>query len=138
MNFKSGILAALTVLLSISLLYSCDEDDNNNVSTYPKNVKIAYSIIAKSEDTYKGKLTFTDSVGKDSVQTNGQVPFNTSFQRLISTQGEKAKLAFASAENGEITLEIKVNDQVVKTETFKSKTDSLATDSLKGSIEYIF
>ncbi|MGJ1196210.1 hypothetical protein ACR777_10865 [Sphingobacterium spiritivorum] len=132
MNFKSGILAALTVLLSISLLYSCDKDDDN-VSRYPKNVKIAYSITSKSKDIKTGKLTFTDSTGKDSVQTNGQVPFNKSVPRLISKQGEKAKLAFASAGNGEITLEIKVDDQVVKTESFKS-----AADSLKGSIEYIF
>jgi hypothetical protein len=131
MKFKSIIFAAATLLFSTTLLYSCDDD--NDVSQYPKKVKIEYSVSSKTKDIKHGELIFTDSLGKDSINKTGQVPFNTAFNRMITKSGEKAKLVFKAAGNGEIKLDIKVDNQVVKTETFKS-----AADSLKATIEYTF
>ncbi len=131
MKFKSSILAAATLLFSTTLLYSCDDD--KDVSQYPKKVKIEYSISSKTKEIKHGELSFTDSLGKDSTNVAGQVPFNTAFKRMVAKPGEKAKLAFKASGNGEVKLDIKVDNQIVKTETFKS-----TADSLKASLEYTF
>ncbi len=123
-------LSAVILCLSLN---SCKKDDDSPAGAggYPKVVSIEYKAIA-SAGVNSGTVLYINETAAYTTLIDRSFPFTTKFNRTINKKGDLAQLGFTASGSGSVTLQIFVNDVLVKTAT------PTGSGALTGSVEYLF
>ncbi len=125
----------LTLLLSCALLFTaCKKDKDENPAGgggYPKEVTIEYRVTTTTSTLKKASVTYINETGGHSTDDAAALPFSKKFKKSVK-QYDVILVSGMALVGGNFTLEILVNDKVVKTESFSG------TSTITGSTAYGF
>lgn len=127
-------LRLFALLLSIALVTSCKKDKNDDPGTgggYPKEVNIEYKLTTTTSGLNAADVDYTNETGGSTSNDVATVPFSVKFKKNVKLYEVIVFSAF-SMKPGNLKLEILVNGNVVKTETFNG------TSYVSGQVAYQF
>lgn len=122
-------------LFALPLIISCGKSPSS--SGYPANVSIEYRVTCTQGGVTKSDaISYVNETGGISNLSNVSLPFSKKISRTVNV-GDLAQIAFlhnnsGSAVNYTVKLEILVNNQVVKTQSFSG------TGALSGALSHAF
>ncbi|MEM0354935.1 MAG: hypothetical protein QXW79_05130 [Thermoplasmata archaeon] len=102
-------------LIAIIFL-SCSDDDPRK--KYPRNVSIQYKVTTTTSGL-TANISYTNSTGGESDTGFIPLPFSTNFSKKVEF-GELLILSAITNDPGQIQLEIIINNNSVKKQTFQS------------------
>lgn len=117
---KTKFIYFFSAILIAVLLISCNRDDDNSSSSYPKTVNIQYKLTSSSTFT-DSVLVYTNETGGNSNITNLSIPFTKTFTRTVNS-GDYLNLSGSFMGNGTIKVEILVDNAVVLTKDFSGNS----------------
>ena len=126
---KLSILFALTAFAFFAT--SCRNDDDSNdgpTNAYPKQVKITY-VVTSPQPTTLQLISYKNETNGMTNVSNPALPYTKSITRTVN-RNDDASLGFGGAPDSNVKLEILVNDQLAKTQTF--------TNTGTGALVYLF
>ena len=119
------------LLFSVSILTmlftSCSKDDDNSVSSYPKQVSITYTV-SSTTTTSASLVIYQNETGGNTDVTNPTLPYTKTFTRTVK-QYDVLSLGYGTNTSQTVKMEILVNNLSVKSQTFTSTS---------GAITYLF
>jgi hypothetical protein len=122
---RTFLLFSMSIL---SLLFtSCSKDDDNNGSSYPKQVSITY-IVSSTTTASASLVIYQNETGGNTDVTNPTLPYTKTFTRTVN-QYDLLSLGYGTNTNQTVKMEILVNNTLVKSQTFTSTS---------GAITYLF
>lgn len=131
---KINIISSLCVLVLVTLLFNACKSDDPKPS-YPKNISVTYKVSGTGLSKVES-LRYTNATGGSTSLVDSTIPFSVSFNRTI-TAGNDLVISVshsnsAAATPVKLTLEIYVDNVLVKTETYEG------AGRVSGSVVYIF
>ena len=117
-------LTALFSILSI-FITSCSKDDDNTINTpYPKQVQIAYKMSSTNTTTAQA-ISYKNELGSMTTVTNVALPYSKSITRTVN-KNDDASIGYSTTNtSSNVTLEILVDNSVLKTQNFVSGTGAM-------------
>lgn len=119
---KSVLLLSLAIISS-----SCSSDDDNNSggSTYPRQVSITYKVNS-SNTTSAQAVSYKNATGSMATVTDVTLPYTITVNRTVNA-GDDASVGYSSSNtSANVTLQILVDNSVVKTQDFNAGTAAIA------------
>lgn len=122
---KSFNLAIL--VLSISIITSCNKDKSNSGTTYPKEVNIVYKVSSTTTST-AAIVQYRNENGNIIEVSSASLPYSKSITRTVN-KNDVLSLGYGTNSDQTVTLEIMVNNASVKSQQFTQTA---------GAITYLF
>lgn len=132
---KPWFIFFIAALFALPLMSSCGKSPSS--SGYPANVSIEYRITCTQGGITKSDaVSYINETGGVSNMSNVALPFSKKISRTVNI-GDIAQVAFLHNNSGSagsytFKLEILVNNQVVKTQSFPG------TGALSGALSHAF
>lgn len=136
MTRRRALLLLALVTLGAS---ACDDDGGSDGpsgggggqgSVYPRQVVVEYRVSSKT-DLKTADVLYTNESGGLSNEDGVALPFSKKLARSVN-QGDSLSLSVSARSGGELTAEIRTDDEVVETKSFSG------TSVISGTAIHLF